>query len=148
MVNGRTEMPQHIRMIQAIEHLPNPVAVQRNDAGERIRRLGDFVVACVLLSLTFPLLALVAVAIKCGSVGPIFERRERVAPTGRRFALLTFRTTAHDTQGAVPAWAREPTRVGEFLRYTRMDALPLLINVLRGDIGVIEAALFPSAFWD
>src|SRR5260370_40507399 len=111
MVNGRTRMPQHIRTIQAIEQLPSPVAFQRNDTGERMRRLGDFV---VLLLLTFPLMAFVTLAIECESAGPIFERQERGAANGRRFALLTFRTTAPDTERAVPTRAPRATRVGAF----------------------------------
>ena len=113
-----------------------------------MRRLGDLVIACALLSFTFPLMAFVAIAIKCESAGPIFKRQERVSADGRRFDLLTFRTTAHDPENVRAVWARQPTRVGKLLRYTRIEVLPQLVNVLRGDISMIEASASPNAFWD
>jgi lipopolysaccharide/colanic/teichoic acid biosynthesis glycosyltransferase len=116
--------------------------------GGRMRRLGDVLIACALLCFTLPLLLLTAVAIKCGSPGPIFERQERVGAAGRRFKLLTFRTAVHDPERVGPIWAREVTRIGHFLRYTRIDALPQLINVLRGDISLIETGAEPSPFFD
>jgi lipopolysaccharide/colanic/teichoic acid biosynthesis glycosyltransferase len=90
----------------------------------------------------------IALAIKCESPGPVLQRRERVGFGARRIALLRFRTTAHDSAEALPAWARKPTRVGAFLQQTRMDGLPLLINALRGDIGLLDTDGSPSPFWD
>lgn len=113
-----------------------------------MKPLADIVIACALLSFTLPLLASVAAAIKCETSGPIFERQERVGSAGRRFKLLTFRTTVHDPEHPGPVWAREVTRVGHFLRYTRIDALPQLINVLRGDIRMIETDAYPNPFFD
>jgi putative colanic acid biosynthesis UDP-glucose lipid carrier transferase len=113
-----------------------------------MRRLGDLIIACALLSLTFPLMAFVALAIRCESPGPIFERQVRVSSDGRRFKRLTFRTRAHDPKNVRPVWARQPTRVGAFIRYARIEDLPQLINVLRGEISVIDAGATPNAFWD
>ena len=93
-------------------------------------------------------MALVALAIKCEGPGPIFDRQERRSSDGRRFNLFTFRTRQHDAEDARPEWARQPTRVGEWLRYTRIEALPQLVNVLRGEISMIEAGASPNAFWD
>ncbi len=117
-------------------------------AVSRMRRLGDIAIAAALLVMTFPLLLIIGVAIKCDSPGPVFERHQRIARGARRVPLLTFRRAVHDPADRLPAWAQKPTRIGAFLRYTRMDALPQLINALRGDISLLEADGWPNPFWD
>jgi lipopolysaccharide/colanic/teichoic acid biosynthesis glycosyltransferase len=52
--------------------------------------------------------------------------------------LLKFRTMALDPDHTASAWARKSTRIGEFLRYTRIDSLPQLVNVLRGEMSLID----------
>jgi len=148
MGNRTFKMPQHIPVLETAEQLPLTGPLQRVDVGERMRRRGDLVIACALLTLTFPLMLFVALAIKCETPGPVFERQDRAGYGGRRFKLLTFRTAVHDAKNRHPTWAREPTRVGALLRYTRIDGLPQLINVLRGDIGLIDAGTSSGAFWD
>jgi lipopolysaccharide/colanic/teichoic acid biosynthesis glycosyltransferase len=96
------------------------------------RRLGDLVIAGALIALFLPLICIVALAIKCDSQGPVFARQGR-GSRGRRFAALTFRTTA--AAGVDDSL----TRVGWFLEYTCMDSLPRLINVLRGEMTCINA---------
>jgi len=113
-----------------------------------MKHLGNFGLACALLILTFPLMALVALAIECASPGPIFERRQRIAPGGHRVDLLKFRTTAYDPQDALPSWAPEPTGLGTLLRYTRIDALPQVINALRGEISFFGAYGWLNPLWD
>jgi lipopolysaccharide/colanic/teichoic acid biosynthesis glycosyltransferase len=103
-----------------------------------IRRPGDFVIACVLLAITFPLMIIVALTIKWESAGPVLDGRECIGRGGRRFQRLRFRTTTHDPRHATPAWARQTTQVGQFLRHTRIDDLPQLINVLRGELSIID----------
>jgi lipopolysaccharide/colanic/teichoic acid biosynthesis glycosyltransferase len=61
--------------------------------------------------------------------------------------MLKFRTTVHDPQLASAAWAQKTTQVGQFLRYTRIENLPQLINVLRGEMSIIDrGARGPSFF--
>ena len=103
-----------------------------------MRRLGDFVIACLLLAITAPLMVIAALLIKLDSAGPVLERRECIGRGGRRFQMLKFRTTIHDPRHGPPAWARSPTRMGEFLRYTRIEDLPQLIDVLRGEMSLIN----------
>ena len=79
----------------------------------------------------------VALAIKWDSPGPVFERQTRKGLGGRRFQTLKFRTTAHDPERTNPPWALKATALGQLLRYTRIDALPQLINVLRGEMTLI-----------
>jgi lipopolysaccharide/colanic/teichoic acid biosynthesis glycosyltransferase len=112
-----------------------------------MRRLGDLLFACVLLAITLPLLIVVALAIKCESQGPVFDRQTCIA-RGRRFQMLKFRTTAHDPQHARPAWVQKTTRVGQMLRYTRIEALPQIINVLRGEMSMIDRDLGSPSFLD
>jgi lipopolysaccharide/colanic/teichoic acid biosynthesis glycosyltransferase len=52
--------------------------------------------------------------------------------------MLKFRTTMHDAEHTTPAWAQRTTRVGEFLRYTRIEDVPQLINVIRGEMSMLD----------
>ena len=108
----------------------------RTTLGSLIIRARDLVIASALLALTFPLLLFVAVAIKCDCAGPVFERQEN-GEDGRRFILLTFRTTSYP-EYVPPKWDRRLTWVGWFLRYSHIDALPQLLNVIRGDISLFQ----------
>lgn len=91
----------------------------------------EIVLAGVLLAFTLPLLLCVALAIKWEGPGPILEKQACIGRGGRRFQMLRFRTTESGQR-----WI--PTRMGEFLRYTRMEDLPQLINVLRGDASLFR----------
>jgi lipopolysaccharide/colanic/teichoic acid biosynthesis glycosyltransferase len=112
-----------------------------------MRRLAEIVITCALLLITLPLMLGVALAIRCESKGPILEREARFA-RGRRFTLLTFRTKTYDPQDLTPNWLRKTTAVGPFLHYTRIDLLPRVINVLRGEISLSEDGAFQSWIWD
>ena len=98
--------------------------------------------AFVLLVITAPLMFFIALAIRWESPGPVFDRHPSLNREGRRFDELNFRTNA---QGR---WARNITRTGWFLLYTRIVSLPQLINVVRGDITLIEIYDNSSSFWD
>jgi lipopolysaccharide/colanic/teichoic acid biosynthesis glycosyltransferase len=102
-----------------------------------MRRLGDIVIAGALLALTLPLLVIAGLAVKCESQGPILERQMCIARGGRRFYLLRFRTTAHAPQ-RMRGWRPHVTTVGQFLRYTRIESLPQLVNVLRGEMSLCD----------
>jgi lipopolysaccharide/colanic/teichoic acid biosynthesis glycosyltransferase len=101
-----------------------------------IQRVGDLLIACALVALTLPLMAIVALAIKLESPGPVLSRTERWDAGGRRFHVIKFRT---ETQVVERLWGRPPrlTRVGLFLRWTRIDDLPTLFNVLHGDLTIV-----------
>jgi lipopolysaccharide/colanic/teichoic acid biosynthesis glycosyltransferase len=96
----------------------------------------------VLLVITSPLWATIAVAIKLDSRGPVFFRQERVGLDGRPFEVLKLRTMIVDahTQGAgyaVDKGDSRITRVGNLLRRTSLDELPQLWNVLRGEMSLV-----------
>ena len=105
---------------------------------DQMRRLADPLIAGVLLVIASPLMISVALAIKSEPPGPILERQRCVARGGRRFEMLKFRTMVPDPERATPVWARKTTQVGEFLRYTRIECLPQLINVLRGEMSILD----------
>lgn len=107
-----------------------------------VRRLMDVIISLSLLLFTLPLMALVALMVKTDSVGPVFYRQERVGLQGKTFTLWKFRSMRIDAEaGGPPRWAsqRDPrvTRVGGFIRAARIDELPQLFNVLRGEMGFI-----------
>ena len=105
-----------------------------------MRRSGEFLIALVLLLISAPLMLLIALTIKWESPGPIFGRRQRTRPDGSRFAMFSFRTTLHQPGQLRSLW--QTTRIGHFLQSTRIDALPQLFNVLRGEMSLAEMTLF------
>ena len=107
-----------------------------------IRRFVDLIIACALIIFTLPFMAIVALAIKLDSFGPVLYKQELVGLNGRRFILLKFRSMVLDAEpDGRPVWAAERdiriTRVGRFIRCTRIDELPQLFNVLCGDMSVV-----------
>jgi sugar transferase (PEP-CTERM system associated) len=107
-----------------------------------VKRASDVLISLMLLVFTLPLMLLVALLIKVDTPGSVFYRQERVGLQGRRFMVLKFRSMRIDAeQGGEPRWAmqRDPrvTRVGAFIRATRIDELPQLLNVLRGEMSFV-----------
>jgi sugar transferase (PEP-CTERM system associated) len=107
-----------------------------------LKRLFDIVVSLIILLITLPFSLIAAVLIKLESPGPILYRQERVGLHGDTFMVLKLRSMRQDAEtGGSPQWAqlRDPrvTRVGAFTRKTRIDELPQLINVLRGDMSFV-----------
>lgn len=111
-------------------------------------RLGDFLIACILLATTLPLMIIVALAIKSESVGPVFDRQTCIGRHARRFQMLKFRAAVHDPYQTVPRWRHGHTRVGQFLWRTRIESLPQLVNVLRGDMSLIDQDARSPSFLD
>ena len=106
-----------------------------------MKKIGDLLIASVLIAISLPLMLIVALAITLDSPGPVFSRQERRSLGGRRVRILRFRTTVYKPQDPEPARGHNAhvTRVGRFLRYTRIDDLPQLVNVLRGDMSLVGA---------
>jgi exopolysaccharide biosynthesis polyprenyl glycosylphosphotransferase len=119
-------------------------AFQKSRLQLGMRRLASFVAAIVGLVVTAPLMAVIALAIKIDSRGPVFFIDERAGQGGRAFRLVKFRTM----HPAVPGerspdsiWNRDDdgriTRVGHWLRPLRLDELPQFWNILRGEMGLV-----------
>jgi lipopolysaccharide/colanic/teichoic acid biosynthesis glycosyltransferase len=119
-------------------HSQLPRRFQEKNAELLIRRLGDCLIASVFLAFTVPLMLIVALVIKLESAGTVVERRECIGRGGRCFQMLKFRTTMHDPRHAARTWARQTTQIGQFLRCTRIEDLPQLINVLRGEMSILN----------
>ena len=104
-------------------------------------RAVDMAVSLVGLVLAAPVMAAVAAAVRLDSPGPAIYRQVRLGLDGAPFTLLKFRGMRVDAEAAGPVWAslRDPrvTRVGGVLRATRLDELPQLWNVLKGDMSLI-----------
>ena len=109
----------------------------------KTKRILELTMAIVALVLVSPFLGLLAALIKLDSRGPVFYRQERVGEKGARFMLFKLRTMRVDAEAETgPVWARadaDPrmTRVGRLLRSLRLDELPQLLNVVRGEMSFV-----------
>jgi sugar transferase (PEP-CTERM system associated) len=105
------------------------------------KRLLDVLAAGIGLVLALPFMLLVALAVRLDSPGPVFFRQDRVGRGGREFTLWKFRSMRTDAEAGGARWAVQGdprvTRVGRFIRKTRLDELPQLWNVLAGDMSLV-----------
>lgn len=106
-----------------------------------MKRMFDFTVAAVGLLVLSPLMLCVAFLIKVDSPGPIFFKQERVGKGFRPFLIYKFRTMIEDAsqRGSSITVGADPriTRIGRFLRRTKFDELPQIINVLKGEMSLV-----------
>ena len=107
-----------------------------------IKRAMDILISAIVLLILSPLMLLIAAAIKLEDGGPVFFRQKRLTRNGREFDILKFRSMVVDAEkyaGAVLATDNDPriTRVGRIIRPFRLDELPQLINILKGDMSVV-----------
>ena len=136
---GSPQSGLNVSQMRGARQSRTPRSIQRRRAAQQMRRSGEFLIALVLLLITAPLLLCIALAIKWESAGPVFQSRERIGQDGRRFSMLSFRSNAYDP--GQQRFRGETTRIGHFLQSTRMDALPQLFNVLRGEMSLAEMTL-------
>ena len=107
-----------------------------------VKRLLDVVGSAVLLLLAAPVMLVTAVLVFLESGLPIFYRQERVGLNGQTFNVIKFRSMRQDAEkDGTPRWAgagdARVTRVGKFIRKTRIDELPQLLCVLKGDMSLV-----------
>lgn len=107
-----------------------------------VKRMMDIGLAIFCLFILLPLFLLISVAIKIASPGPVLYRQQRVGKDGKVFILYKFRTMVPNAEaitGPILATANDPrvTRVGTLLRKIRIDELPQLLNVLKGDMSLV-----------
>ena len=117
---------------------------ERGTLRDIVKRLFDIVASLAILAITWPfmLLAALAIAIEDGPRAPVFYRQVRTGFLGAPFDVLKFRSMRVDAEKeGVAQWATENdprvTRVGELIRKTRIDELPQILNVLRGDMSFV-----------
>ena len=107
------------------------------------KRILDFVVAAIGMVVALPLMAIIALAIRVTSPGPVFYHQRRVGRLGRVFTVHKFRTMRVDAEAATgPVWAAKEgdvrvTSIGRWLRRTRLDELPQFWNVLKGEMSLV-----------
>ncbi|MFT3756862.1 MAG: TIGR03013 family PEP-CTERM/XrtA system glycosyltransferase [Pseudoxanthomonas sp.] len=106
------------------------------------KRIFDLTASLSLLAVAWPMMLLVALAVWLESGGPVLYRQVRVGERGRHFELVKFRSMRQDAEkGGVAVWASRnddrTTRVGRFIRLTRLDELPQLFSVIRGDMSFV-----------
>jgi lipopolysaccharide/colanic/teichoic acid biosynthesis glycosyltransferase len=105
------------------------------------KRLFDIVFSFCGLTLLSPIFVMMALLIKIGSPGPIFFLQERMERNGKKFKLIKFRSMhicpAQEKKGFNPGDDARVTRLGKFIRKTKIDELPELINVLKGEMSII-----------
>lgn len=119
-----------------------PALTYKNRKRGRIpKRVTDIMLSAALIVGLSPLLVVVAILIKLDSPGPVFYRQERVGLYGRRFKVIKFRSMVTDAERAGAIWAQKNdtrvTRMGKFIRKTRIDEIPQALNVLAGEMSFV-----------
>lgn len=137
-------------------HEASPVGTAPRLRDGIAKRALDLTVATALLLLLAPLIAIVAVAIKFDSRGPVFYRCRRVGHRGSELAMLKFRKMRVDASGPPLTLTHDArlTRIGRFLALSKLDEVPQLWNVLRGEMSLVGprpedpsfVALHPAEF--
>ena len=107
-----------------------------------MKRLLDIVLCLIAMIVALPIMLIVAIAIKCEDGGPVFYRQDRVTLDGKVFSILKFRSmivNAEKNGISQPATDRDPriTKVGRVIRATRIDELPQILNILKGDMSIV-----------
>jgi undecaprenyl phosphate N,N'-diacetylbacillosamine 1-phosphate transferase len=107
-----------------------------------MKRFFDIFFSLIGLSLVFPILLVIAIAIKIESSGPIFFFQKRIGINGKVFNIIKFRTmvvNAENMEGGIFNTANDPrvTKTGNFLRNSSLDEIPQFINILRGDMSFV-----------
>lgn len=129
------DLPEQMRT-DAVRPYYDAVCAHR--AGLAVKRLFDILLSVLLLCILMPFFAVLAVAIKLDSPGPVFFRQVRVTQYGRTFRIFKFRTMVQNAEklGAQVTVGADPriTRVGKFIRDCRLDEICQLLNVLTGDM--------------
>lgn len=106
-----------------------------------MKRVSGFSLSLIGLILLLPLILIISILIKIDSRGPVFYKQERVGERGKIFRLLKFRSMVEEAEANGPVWAEQDdkriTRVGRWMRKWRIDEIPQMFNVLKGDMSFV-----------
>ena len=112
-----------------------------SDCGLCMKRACDVVMALMGMAVLSPVYLIVAILVKCSSKGPVIYQQERIGLHGKPFMILKFRTMTDHAEQGVPCLSSDNdpriTRLGHVLRKYRIDELPQMWNVLRGDMSIV-----------
>jgi exopolysaccharide biosynthesis polyprenyl glycosylphosphotransferase len=115
--------------------------ILHNTVQAKIKRIFDIVTALLIGIMTAPIMLVAALIVRLESPGPVIYRQDRVGEHGKEFAVLKFRSMRNDAEKNGAQWAQvnDPriTKFGNFMRKTRIDELPQLLNVLKGEMSFI-----------
>lgn len=109
---------------------------------EKVKRLLDLIVAGIILILTLPVIILTAISIKLNSKGPVFYKQQRCGLNGKLFKIVKFRSMYTDAEKLTgPVWSPKDdprvTPVGKFIRKVRIDEIPQMWNIFKGEMSLI-----------
>jgi len=109
---------------------------------KKVKRILDIIVSLMFILFSFPITLATVIAIKIDSKGPVFYKQERCGLNGVPFKILKFRSMRQDAEkGSGPVWSQKGdpriTKVGKFIRKVRIDEIPQMINVLKGEMSLV-----------
>ena len=109
---------------------------------KKLKRLMDIVISLILLVLSSPIVLATAIAIKIDSKGPVFYLQDRAGLNGKVFKIIKFRSMYQDAEKhSGPVWSTKDdpriTKVGKFIRKVRIDEIPQMVNVLKGEMSLV-----------
>lgn len=135
-----------LRSSDELNLFDSPLMLSRNTGlsieQQWLKRLEDIVFSIIMLILFSPVFAIAAISIKCTDHGPVFYKQERLTKDEKRFMIYKFRTMVVDAEklsGPVLASEKDPRiiPIGRLLRATRLDELPQIINILKGEMSLV-----------
>lgn len=109
---------------------------------KKLKRLMDVIISLIILVISFPIIVLTAIGIKIDSEGPVFFKQERLGQNGNPFNVYKFRSMIKDAEKYTgPVWSTKDdprvTKMGKFVRKVRIDEIPQMLNVLKGEMSLV-----------
>lgn len=137
LVNGLNKTNQ-IFGLPIIEISPQPMPLWES----AVKRFFDFLIALIILLVLFPVWFILGIVVRFSSKGPAIYKQTRVGRNGKEFTMYKFRTMYEDAESRTgPTWAQENdpriTKLGYWLRKLRLDEVPQLLNVLKGEMSLV-----------
>lgn len=137
---------------EAITYVIEPTEIEDKPVYLAIKRFSDIVISIVACAVLLIPMGLITAAIKLDSKGPVIYKQERLGKGGKPFTIYKFRSMRIDAEENGPQWADKIdlrcTRVGRFLRKIRLDELPQLWNILKGDMSLVGPRPERPYFYD
>lgn len=132
------QLPDSIRVPEVRKYYD---FLRNKSAALTCKRAFDFVISVLMMVILLPALLIISIAIKVDSKGPVFFKQIRITQYGRRFRIIKFRSMVIDAEnnGSLVTVDNDSrvTKVGKFLRMTKLDELPQLFNIIKGDMSFV-----------
>lgn len=141
----------NIKEIENIKRIQNKLI--NENVYLKAKRIIDITISIIILLLTWPLLIIIAIAIKIDSKGPVIFKHERIGQNGKKIKVYKFRTMVNNAEELINKFTPQQkeeweeyyklkndpriTRVGKILRSTCLDELPQIINILKGELSIV-----------